>query len=328
MRDRLSAQSFVFHFNYKRLNTLRLATVNKAMLASSAVTLAAAALLTGAAAMPNAFTAPLDILLKAVAPQTGGMAPVVMIVDAEPVGLVVVAAVVVLTATLSRSAIAAITRHFHTIHRGLFESFTSTSCARVSKAVTSRQDNLHYLERSMMEEIDRTREPAWASGELSQWVSRSRRWSKLVFWIHERMNAIEENMAANMKIIGLHYGGLRAIARLEALKMAGLYHAAALGLVVAWGIFVLTIARHGPADLAVMITAFLILIAGHVWRIARLHALVKAFEEPQSIQVVINLASTAYTKGYKDSALHDVIGAYLEREKQKMMMEEEKLRGK
>ncbi len=328
VRNRLFAQSYMFQFNYKHLNRLRLSAVNRAMLACSAVSLVTAGLMAWALAQPAVVTTPLRLLVAMVADHLGRLAPAVTWLGLQPVMLGIIALAAVLAAYAARAAIAGITGHFHGIHRGLFVSITSASCAKVSKAVTSRQDNLHYLERSMTEEIDRSREAAWATSGLPQWVARSRRWLKTVFWIHERMNAIEETMMANMKIIGQQYSGLRAAGRLKALLVARSYQTAAAVAALACVVFAILATQAGVAGSLVIGLAFVLHMAGHFGRLATLHNLVKAFDEPQSIQVIINLASTAYTKGYKDSALHDVVGGYLEREKRKMMMEEEKLRGK
>lgn len=328
VRDRIAAQSYVFYVNYKQLNDLRLRSVRRGMAAELLTHIAAGAAVIFMAKQPKTFGSLAQGLGEDIVSRTGFLVDTVSGQLLQAGVVTAAAGLTLLVLYVLSLSIRGVVQHFNAMHKGMFDNFTSTSCARVSKAVTSRQDNLHYLERSMMEEIDRGREPAWDSGRMKDWVKHAGRWLTTAFWTHERMNATEDVMTTNMKIIGLHYSGLRALARLKALKVAWFY--CLVGLIfAAAGLYALMsdIQELSPWDLAFLILYLMVAII-YLGRIGRLHNLVKATDEPQSIQIVINLASTAYTKGYKDSALHHVVSQYLEREKLKLRMEEEKLKGK
>jgi hypothetical protein len=222
--------------------------------------------------------------------------------------------------------------HIHDLHRLRFVAGTRASSATVAKSLTSRLDNLLYVTRALLEEIDRGKEDAWDQGALKPWASDTQKLAALVFWCDQRIYAIEEFFRIQMKLIGLCNDGIRDAAKFKALILMYRNTASALVLpLLFWvaGTTGLGWSWHDPEQSPAALfdlTCFILVAAGFFALLLRLHGLIKAQEGRESVYNLINWVTTKTMKGYRDSQLYKEIAAFITREKRRLLREEEKRR--
>ncbi len=326
VRDLIATQTFLFQHNYDRFNLYRRQTVQRWMrlgLALSALWIWWA--------------------LEAVTP--GGIRPLHAGVDGAfaYAGFDLAGAPWLVRGVLSPLTIAVLTlgafatmlawaTHVQNLYRLRFAGACRGASTTVTKALASRLDNLLYLTRALLEEIDRGKEDAWDRGTLKPWASETQKLAALVFWCDQRIYAIEEFFRIQMKLIGLCNDGIRESAAFRALML--MYRNTALamllpGLFWAAGAMVLGwTAPHAMISTASLLDlgCFALVAAGYFVLLLRLHGLIRSGETHESIQALINLNATRTMKGYRDSQLYKEIAAFITREKRRLLREEEKRR--
>ena len=320
IRAMISAQTYVFAYNYRHLNRRRLSNVRGFMRAAQGVQ-ALWTLWFLEDCTDGAGLRPLHTALSFLGANPDGANPILSVLG-NPIAFAVVTGMTYIGLFLTAD-------YFHALQRQRFAAFTRSSSATVSKSVTSRQDNLVYLTRAMLEEIDRGKEEAWDGNRLKAWAGETQKWAKLVFWCDQRIEANEEHLRIHMKLTGLAYTGLRSEARFQALALlAG--HLVLGGFVaeaVWWsGTHLMGWqARGTTTDGFIIATAcYAAAILAFAALVFRLHSLVRAIDPPQSVNDMIQWASTRYMKGYRDSALYREVAEFITRDKRRLLHEEEK----
>ncbi len=322
IRGLISAQTHVFQFNYRHLNQRRLTNVRGFMRTAQVIQALWTVWFLEHCAGNEGFR-PLHAGLAVLGINPEGANPILTVLG-NPVAFAVITATIYVTLLTTAD-------YFHGLQRQRFAAFTRASSATVSKSVTTRQDNLVYLTRAMLEEIDRGKEEAWDQNKLKAWAGETQKWAKLVFWCDQRIEANEEHLRINMKLVGLAYVGIRAEARFKALQLiAGhLLLAVLLGAGI-WYLGQNMLGWHvranaggnfplGAGCYAAVTTGFIALL---VW----LHSLIRAIDPPQSVNDMVQWASTTYMKGYRDSALYREVAEFITRDKRRLLHEEEKRR--
>ncbi len=322
IRALIAAQTCVFTYNYRHLNRRRLSNVRGFMRVAQ-----------GLQAMWTLWfledctdghgLRPLHAALAYLGANPDGANPLLGVLG-NPVAFAVMTGAAYIGLFLTAD-------YFHALQRQRFAAFTRSSSATVSKSVTSRQDNLVYLTRAMLEEIDRGKEEAWDGNRLKAWAGETQKWAKLVFWCDQRIEANEEHLRIHMKLAGLAYTGLRSEARFQALALL-VGHLLLSGL-AAWAVWwsgthlmgwqMRDDTTAGFMTGAACYAAATLAFAG---LLLRLHSLVRAIDPPQSVNDMIHWASTRYMKGWRDSALYREVAEFITRDKRRLLHEEEKRR--
>ena len=216
-------------------------------------------------------------------------------------------------------------RHIHDLHRLRFVASTRASSATVSKSVTSRLDNLLYVGRALVEEIDRGKDEAWDAGTLKPWAAETQKLVKLVFWLDQRIYGVEETLRIHMKLVGLCNDGIRDAAKFKALLL--IYrHAALACLVPVAGATLLGWHFVNIGTAWQPLVCFGLAGALFFGLLLKLHSLIKGQEPPESVYNLISYAATKAMKGYRDSRLYAETAAFITREKRRLLREEEKRR--
>jgi hypothetical protein len=326
VRDLTATQTFLFQHNYERLNLYRRQTVQEWM--RYGLLLFAVWLWWALEAMTAGGFRPLHSLFEGAFAYAGfdiAGAPFIVRMLFSPL----TPAVLTLGAFFAMLAWAT---HIHDLHRLRFVAGTRASSATVAKSLTSRLDNLLYVTRALLEEIDRGKEDAWDQGALKPWASDTQKLAALVFWCDQRIYAIEEFFRIQMKLIGLCNDGIRDAAKFKALILMYRNTASALVLpLLFWvaGTTGLGWSWHDPEQSPAALfdlTCFILVAAGFFALLLRLHGLIKAQEGRESVYNLINWVTTKTMKGYRDSQLYKEIAAFITREKRRLLREEEKRR--
>jgi hypothetical protein len=325
VRDLTATQTFLFQHNYDRLNLYRRQTVQEWM--RYGLLLFAIWIWWALEAVTPAGIRPLHQLFEGAFAYAGfdiAGAPFFVRMLFSPLTF----AVLTLGGFVAMLAWAT---HIHDLYRLRFVAGTRASSATVAKSLTSRLDNLLYVTRALLEEIDRGKEDAWDQGALKPWASDTQKLAALVFWCDQRIYAIEEFFRIQMKLIGLCNDGIRDAAKfkalilmyrntLTALLLPALFWAVgASGLGWTWS---QAVSPSAMLDL----TCFALVAAGFFALLLRLHGLIKAQEGRESVYNLINWVTTKTMKGYRDSQLYKEIAAFITREKRRLLREEEKRR--
>lgn len=317
VRDLITAQTHVFHFNYANLNIRRLANVRSFMRITQGLQVLWTVWFLELCVGDGAFR-PLHAALAVAGVNPGGANPVLAVLS-NPVSFAVLTAL--LYFGLFRLA-----RYVHGLQRQRFAAFTRASAATVSRSVISRQDNLVYLTRAMLEEIDRGKEAAWDGNTLKTWAGETQKWAKMVFWCDQRIEANEEHLRMHMKLAGLAYSGVRSEARFRALLLISGH--LTLGAVVAIAVWIAggLMGLHANWPTALGVGAYVAATLCFVAMLLGLHSLVKYDEAPQSLNDIVQWASTRAMKGYRDNALYREVAEFMTRDKRRLLREEEKRR--
>ncbi len=322
IRGLISAQTHIFQFNYRHLNRRRLSNVRGFMRAAQVVQALWTLWFLEHCAGGHGFR-PLHAALAVLGINPDGANPMLSVLG-NPIAFAVVtiATYIALFSTAD---------YFHGLQRQRFAAFTRSSSATVSKSVTTRQDNLVYLTRAMLEEIDRGKEEAWDQNRLKAWAGETQKWAKLVFWCDQRIEANEEHLRIHMKLVGLAYVGLRSEARFQALLLiAGHLALAAVIAGGTWwtGTHVLGWSPRDGVDAGFLTGAacYGACTLAFIALVVRLHSLIRAIDPPQSVNDMVQWASTRYMKGYRDSALYREVAEFITRDKRRLLHEEEKRR--
>ena len=322
VRDLIAAQTYVFQNNYDTLNRRRRANVQLWM------RLALGLIVVWTWWVLETFSAtgirPLHAMFDAVQAYAG--------IDLKSARLLVravfspwVFAGLTLGAFVGALAWA---KHIHGLQRLRFVASTRASSATVSKSVTSRLENILYVSRALIEEIDRGKDDAWDQGTLKPWATATQKLVQLVFWSDQRIYAIEETLRIHMKLIGLCNDGIRDDAKFKALLL--IYRHATLACllpVAAWLINTHLLGwRAAGVTSWPTVAGYALCLTGFFALLLRLHSLVKGQEPPESIYNLISYAATKTMKSYRDSQLYKELAAFITREKRRLLREEEKRR--
>ncbi len=322
IRGLISAQTHVFQFNYRHLNRRRLSNVRGFMRAAQGIQALWTLWFLEDCVTKDAWR-PLHAGLAVLGINPDGANPMLTVLG-NPIAFAVLTAVTYV-------GLFSTADYFHRLQRQRFAASTRSSSATVSKSVTTRQDNLVYLTRTMLEEIDRGKEEAWDHNNLKSWAIETQKWARLVFWCDQRIEANEEHLRIHMKLMGLAYVGLRAEARFRALLLITGH--LLMGVAVATGAWftgthVLGWHMREAVDSGFMIGAacYAATAIGFVALITWLHSLIRAIDPPQSVNDMVQWASTKYMKGWRDSAVYREIAEFVTRDKRRLLHEEEKRR--
>ena len=322
IRALIAAQTQVFTYNYRHLNRRRLSNVRAFMRAAQVVQALWTLWFLEDCVKPEDFR-PLHAGLDYLGFNPEGANPLVSLLG-NPIAFVALTALIYV-------AMLATAGYFHALQRQRFAAFMRSSSATVSKSVTTRQDNLVYLTRAMMEEMDRGKEEAWDRNRLKAWATETQRWAKLVFWCDQRIEANEEHLRIHMKLVGLAYAGLRSEARFQALMLIaghgllGLLTALA-GWTIGFDAFGWHLRDAADTDFLVDAGCYGLATLAFLTLLTRLHSLVRAIDPPQAVNDLIQWASTRYMKGWRDSALYREVAEFITRDKRRLLHEEEKRR--
>ena len=319
IRDLIATQTYVFQTNYDMLTRRRRANIQLWMRLSLTV-MAAWTLWTLESLSPNGWR-PLHAALGGALDYAG-----IDLAQARIFVRILFSPWLFLSMTFGLFAGAlAWARHIHDLHRLRFVASTRASSATVSKSVTSRLDNLLYVGRALVEEIDRGKDDAWDAGTLKPWATETQKLVKLVFWLDQRIYGVEETLRIHMKLVGLCNDGIRDAAKFKALLL--IYrHAAFACLVPLLGASLL--GWHFTGFIAAWQTLICFSLATTLFfgLLLKLHSLIKGQEPPESVYNLISYAATKAMKGYRDSRLYAEMAGFITREKRRLLREEEKRR--
>ncbi len=325
VRDLIATQTFVFQSNYENLTRRRRGNVQLWMrLALGLMTVWTWWTLEGLIAGSGGGVRPLHGLMHGMLAYAG-----IDLSQSRILVRVILSPWLFLGMTLGAFAGAlAWAKHIHGLQRLRFVGSTRASSATVAKSVTSRLDNILYVARALIEEIDRGKDTAWDEGTLKPWATATQKLVKLVFWCDQRIYGIEDYLRMHMKLVGLCNDGIREDAKFRALLL--IYrHAAFAGVLpvaCAWIGGILLGWHIGAVGDWQSVICFVIAAAAFFTLLLRLHSLIKGQEAPESVYNLISYAATKTMKGYRDSRLYAEMAAFITREKRRLLREEEKRR--
>lgn len=327
VRDLTTAQTFLFRHNYARLNLYRRQSVQRWL--RLALAMFAIWAWWGLEAVTTGGPRPLHAVVATAFAYAGfdlAGAPAMVRAVLSPLTV----AVLTLCAFFVMQAW---TQHIQNLHRLRFLGATRGASTAVTKALTARLDNLLYLTRGLLEEIDRGKEDAWDRDALKPWAQDVQKLAALVFWCDQRIAAIEAFVRVHMKLIGLCNDGVGDEARFKALVLVcrnatiamllPVGFAAAGALCLGWRPAGFALASAAGLDL----TCFALVAASFTVLLLRLHGLIKTQESRESIEALINWPAIRAMRGYRDSQLYREIAAFITREKRRLLREEEKYGG-